>query len=591
MNARLVFDGECGFCRYTVAYAYEVTLNRVEYLPYQEVADAHPDVSVEEFAASIQLFADNQRYSGAEAAFRTLAIGDSKSWLTLYRFFPGFGVFSEWLYRFVSSHRAGSLIICKALFGKRLRPARFEQTADWLYRGVMLMAFIALASLWWQIGALIGTRGILPVVDYLDAVYAQLGRDAYVQVPTLLWISTSDAFLHGLCATGLIACCVGIAGRTRITAALVVYAIYLSLFYGGQVFTGYQWDILLIECLLLSVLLAAHPAWGVWLFRLLLFRFMLLSGAVKLLSGDPTWADASALTYHFETQPLPTPLAWFADQLPEAILRLAVYATLLVELVFPFFVFLPRNARLIAGSGFVVLEFLILLTGSYSFFNLLTIVLCLALLDDRLLQRLPRLRGVQSPRLGRQLFSVAGGFIAGLGLLVIAVSMTGTSAPRVLELVAPARIVNSYGLFAVMTTTRYELVVEGSLDGETWRTYGFPFKPGAVANPPRVATPHQPRLDWQMWFAALTTLEQAPWVYNFADALLRAEPSVLALMHDPFNGEAPKFVRVVQYHYRFTTSAERSSNGEWWSRVRIGLWSPQLRLRKPVISHEPLTLD
>jgi len=592
MGARLVFDGDCGFCRYSVEYARGVTVDRVEYRSYQEVASEYLDVTTEEFAASIQLFHTSERYSGADAAFRTLALGGLGFWHVLYRYLPGFAICSEWLYRFVSTHRVGSLVIAKALFGASLRPAQFEQTADWLYRGVMLMALLALSSLWWQIDALIGEHGILPVADFLGAVREQLGSDAYLQVPTLLWISTSDTFVHGLCGLGLVACCIGIAGRARVTAALLVYGVYLSLFYGGQIFMGYQWDLLLIECLLLSALLAGHRKWGIWLFRLLLFRFMLLSGAAKLLSDDPTWVDASALAYHFETQPLPTTLAWFAHHLPATLLKAGVYATLLIEIVFSFFVFLPRNPRLVAGCGFVLLELLILLTGSYNFFNLLTIVMCLALLDDRLLRRLPHLRGVRLRHITRHLVTGFGCLIAVLGLLVVLDSTTRSRVPRaLLEVFEPARAVNRYGLFAVMTTKRDELVMEGSLDGVNWLAYGFPFKPGDVADHPRLATPHQPRLDWQMWFAALTTLERSPWVYGFASALLRAEPAVLALVEDPFAGASPAFVRVVRYRYRFTTPEERERNGDWWIRERIGPWSQEMRLRSPVVRHEPLTLD
>ena len=592
MDARLVFDGDCGFCRYCVEYARAVTLDRVEYRPFQEVASEHPEVTTEEFAASIQLFLDGQRYAGAHAAFHTLALGGTRFWHVLYQRLPGFASLSEWLYRTVSTHRVGSLVLAKALFGASLRPAEFGQTADWLYRGVMLMALLALGSLWWQVDALIGTNGILPVADFLTAVRDQLGSDAYWRVPTLLWISGTDAFLHGLFGLGVAACCAGLAGRARVTAALLVYAVYLSLFYAGQIFMGYQWDLLLIEALLLVALLAAHRTWGIWLFRLLLFRFMLLSGAVKLLSDDATWADGSALAYHFETQPLPTPVAWFAHHLPGPVLAAGVHITFLIELVFPFFIFLPRNPRLAAGCSFVLLQVLILLTGSYNFFNLLTIVACVALLDDRLLQRLPHLCGLRPRHTGRHLITGVGSLIAVLGVLVVLAAVTGSRAPRaLLEVFEPARAVNHYGLFAVMTTRRDELIIEGSLDGETWRAYGFPFKPGNVADYPRVATPHQPRLDWQMWFAALTTLERAPWMYGFANALLRAEPSVLALLEDPFAGEPPAFVRVVRYRYRFTTPEERAIKGDWWTRERIGPWSPAMHLRRPVVRHDALRLD
>jgi len=205
---------------------------------------------------------------------------------------------------------------------------------------------------------------------------------------------------------------------------------------------------------------------------------------------------------------------------------------------------------------------------------------------------LPRLRGIYPYRRGRHLVAVCGCVIALLGALVIVETLTGARAPRQLLAVAdPLRAVNRYGLFAVMTTERDELIVEGSLDGAEWRAYEFPFKPGDPSRAPRLATPHQPRLDWQMWFAALTTFERSPWVYGFADALLRGEPHVLALLDDPFDGQVPAFVRVVRYRYRFTTAPEREATGNWWARERLGPWSPELRLRRPVIRHEPLSLD
>ena len=242
------------------------------------------------------------------------------------------------------------------------------------------------------------------------------------------------------------------------------------------------------------------------------------------------------------------------------------------------------------AAPFVLLEFLILATGNYNFFNVLTIVQCVALLDDRLLPvRLKAIRPGGS-RMGARL---AGGCVIALGVCVTlqATRRLPGVLSEVVQTVRPLRLANPYGLFAVVTTERDELVVQGSLDGETWRDHAFPFKPGDTARATRWATPHQPCLDWQMWFAALTTPERAPWIYDFAYALLEARPAVLALVGDPFDGARPAYVRVLRYRYRFTTREERCKTGDWWTRGPGSVWLPAARLRRPVVTHEPLTLD
>ena len=387
--ARLVYDGECGFCRYTVDYARAVTGEAVEYVPYQAVVDEYPDRSEEDFAASIWLFASGTTASGADAAFRTLAVGGRGRWLWVYRRIPGFAWLSERLYGWVSRHRELCLRIARALFGRELRPARFDVTADVVYRGIAAATLMALGSLWLQAETLIGDHGVLPAAEFLEAVHATFGSGSYWTVPTVLWCGIS---FHWVFAFGTLCALVGLAGKLRTSAALGAYAAYLSIVGVGQTFTAYQWDMFLIECLFAAAILGRSPVVGIWVLRLLAFRFMFLSGAVKLLSGDPAWADLTALEYHFETQPLPTFLAPFAHRLPASALAVAVAATFAIELVLPFLIFGPRKLRATAAWAFIGFEVLILATGNYNFFNLLTIVVCLALFDDRLfrVKRLPK---------------------------------------------------------------------------------------------------------------------------------------------------------------------------------------------------------
>ncbi len=573
-----------------VAYAASVTGDAVEYRPYQEVASEYRDIGADQFAETIWLFSDSGRSRGADAAFRTLAAGGAGFWQALYRCSPGFAALAEAAYRWTARHRGSCLAVCRVLFGGRLVRAEYTITADVLVRGIALCGLAAFVSLWWQIDGLAGPGGVLPAGEYLDAVRDARGLERYWLLPTFFWIDASGPALQVVCAIGTAATLVALSGRWRCVAALVAYACYLSLLGAGQVFLSYQWDILLIECFVVAAILARAPAAGVWLTRLVLFRFMFLSGFVKLASGDPTWADGTALGYHFETQPLPTALAWYAHHSPPVLLEWAATATLFIELVLPFCVILPRNPRLVAAAAFVLLELLIFATGNYNFFNVLTVVLCVALLDDRLLPGW--FRGVQLVG-GRTAARVAAGCVMVLGIAVTVESVARQPwfGSGLTQIVRPLRLANPYGLFAVMTTRRDELVVEGSLDGDTWTAYGFPFKPGDPSRAPGWATPHQPRLDWQMWFAALTTPERAPWTYDLAFALLEARPAVIGLLTDPFDGARPTYVRILRYPYRFTTPEEKARTGDWWVRGAATPWLPAIRLRRPVVTHEPLTLE
>ncbi|MCZ6618429.1 MAG: lipase maturation factor family protein, partial [Gammaproteobacteria bacterium] len=288
-------------------------------------------------------------------------------------------------------------------------------------------------------------------------------------------------------------------------------------------------------------------------------------------------------------------LGWYAHFLPPWLLKVSTFATLIIEIVFPFFIFLGRRMRLLAFFGFVVLELLIVATGSYNFFNLLTIVLCVCLVDDRDLEKLRPLFAISARERLRYVVSGLAAVIAVGGVLQVVQTVVPQYAfpgsRHVLGVLHVPRIVNPYGLFAVMTTQRNEIVWQGSMDGTTWHTYEFPYKPGNPGNAPVIATPHQPRLDWQMWFAALGTTRQAPWAYEFAGSLLRAEASVLGLIVDPLEGKSPRYVRAQLYRYEFSTPEQRASSKNWWIRSYRGEWLPPVRMRTPVISHEPLVID
>jgi len=380
----------------------------------------------------------------------------------------------------------------------------------------------------------------------------------------------------------------------------LLWLIYLSLATVGQDFFGFQWDNLLLEAGFLAIFLAplqwlARPARAgppsravIWLLWLLLFKLMFSSGCVKLASGDPNWRNLTALTFHYQTQPLPTWLGWYAGQLPLWFQKLSCIGMFAIELGAPFLIFAPRRLRFAGGAAIATLQILILLTGNYTFFNFLTLALCVLLLDDFVLKKIwPR--GWQTKQRATEAPARCWpkGVIIPIAAVFAVVSLSQVAAlfgPR-FGLWVPAaiferefgslRTINGYGLFAVMTTQREEIVVEGSNDGVNWRPYEFKYKPGDVNRRPRFIEPFQPRLDWQMWFAALGTAQQNPWFLDFCERLLQGSPAVLALLEkNPFPGQPPRYLRAELYNYHFTNFAERRVAGAWWKRELASEYLP-----------------
>jgi hypothetical protein len=313
---------------------------------------------------------------------------------------------------------------------------------------------------------------------------------------------------------------------------------------------------------------------------------MFSSGVVKLTSGDMTWRDLTALLFHYETQPLPTWIGWYAHQLPSLLQKFSVVAMFFVELFIPFLVFGTAISRRIACLILIGFQFLIAATGNYGFFNLLTIALSILLLDDAIWpDRLkkwfaPRKEEIETKSWTRWIIAP----FAAIILIVTSIQMTSIFRTRIpwpipiavlYRAAAPFNSINSYGLFAMMTTSRPEIIIEGSNDGLDWRTYEFKWKAGDLKKRPKFVAPHQPRLDWQMWFAALGSYRQNPWFINFLVRLLQGSPDVLSLLErNPFPQSPPKFIRAGLYEYRFTTLAEGGVHKAWWKRELGGSYSP-----------------
>jgi predicted DCC family thiol-disulfide oxidoreductase YuxK len=589
----LVYDADCGFCVYWARYWQKLTGDAVDYQPYQEVAPQHPQISLTDFQRGVQYITPDGRHaSAAEASFLTLSHARGKGfWLTLYKKLPGFAAIAEWMYAFIAAHRSAGYRVSLFLWGRDFGPPRYDLVSFVFLRFMGLIYLSAFVSFGAQALGLIGSHGILPLAELVKLISGRAGVERFFAMPMLFWIDASDLAIRSVCWAGAGFSLLLIFNVLPRLSLLALYVLYLSLLYGGQTFMSFQWDTFLLEAGFLGLLLSFAQTPGLWLLRWLLFRFMFMSGVVKLLSGDPNWWNLSALSYHFFTQPLPTPLAWYAAHFSPSVLKVATAGLFVVELVLPFLIFCPRRLRFCAAFGILLLQSCILLTGNYNWFNLQTMLLCLLLFDDAALQKvLPRrLVRMLSRRIHPRPTKAVSVTVAAWGLVLVFSSLVqmderiGGSPPpaaRALDqLIEPLRMVSSYGLFAVMTTERNEIIIEGSDDGTEWREYQFRYKPGDVARRPPWNIPHQPRLDWQMWFAALDDPRRVNWFPRFLEKLLENEPTVTALLEkNPFPDKPPQYLRAQFYDYTYS-SGEELGKGLWWRRRSLGLYYPVVRLK------------
>jgi predicted DCC family thiol-disulfide oxidoreductase YuxK len=589
----LVFDGDCSFCELWVARWREETGDAVDYEPLQEAALRFPEVPREDFERAVKLIEpDGRVWSGAAAVYRSLGAGGRPLNRWSYDHVPGFASASESVYGFIAGHRELAHRVTWLLWGNDVRQPAYFQARRWFLRVLGAIYLIAFLSFWVQADGLVGARGILPLPQFLEAAQAELGSQAWHVLPTLCWLNSSNAFLHFLCGAGAVFSLLLIFGIAPILCLLLLGALYLSITIAGQTFLSFQWDILLLETGFLAIFLAPWQWWprrgraaplsrpALFLLQFLLFKLMFMSGVVKLTSGDPSWWNLTALDYHYWTQPLPTALGWWADKSPEWFKHFSTAATLGIEMVVPFFIWLPRRLRLIAGGLFILLQIVIGLTGNYAFFNLLTIALCLLLIDDLAWPGRSRLtiaaEGWRWP-VWVPAFVILGAMPLNAILIFNSFRPEAPWPPLVESLygaVAPFRIVNSYGLFRVMTKERPEIILEGSADGIEWKAYEFKWKPGALDRRPAFAEPHQPRLDWQMWFAALSDVRQNPWFVGLALRLLENSPDVVALLgKNPFPEKPPRYLRANLYRYHFSNLKERE-RGIWWQREDERVYLP-----------------
>lgn len=465
----------------------------------------------------------------------------------------------------------------------------------WIFlRCLGLIFFSAFYSLAFQIQGLIGPRGILPAGRYLDEVAGILpGLSRLYDVPTVLWLDAGSGALTALVWIGLLASAllvVNVWPRGSIAVCLVFFLSFIS---AAQDFSAYQSDGMLLEAAFLSLFFAPRgwrPGLGIdhppsraalFLLRWEWFRIYFESGVVKILSGDEQWRNMTAMDHYYENGPLPTWIGWWAHQLPHGVHAATAVATLAIELFLVWLAWLPRPFRLACCGVVTVLQIGIIASANYAFLNYLVLVLGFLLLDDRALARIgfPLPQATEAtPTVPRWRIVGAAAALVWIFWATVIVFLPLSRDPVLgapARALAPFRIANPYGLFAVMTRARYEIEFQGTVDGRTWVAYPFRYKPQDPAEAPGIYAPYQPRFDWNLWFASLGPWQQNLWVLNVEERLRERSPDVLALFRrDPFGGRPPQAVRAVLWQYWFTDRATRRATGAWWRREPLGAWGP-----------------
>jgi hypothetical protein len=473
---------------------------------------------------------------------------------------------------------------------------RYELTRFVLLRLLGFVYFAAYASLAFQVLPLVGERGLMPARSYIARSIAGFGSpwSAFAREPSLFYLFTpSDGLLLGLSLLGVALSLAVVAGATNALLMLVLCLLYRSFIAVGQLWYGYGWELLLVETGFLAVFLCPianlqpvparrAPLAVIWLFRWLACRVMLGAGLIKL-RGDSCWRDLTCLDFHFETQPIPNPLSPLFHALPHGVLATGVAFNHLCELALPLCLFGPRKLRILASVGMIAFQGVLIASGNLSFLNWLTIVPLLACFDDRALARIVparlRARAQKAEQVSRP-HTIAAAVLGALILLLSISPVANMLSPRQNMNAAfePLMLVNSYGAFGSVGRERRELIIEGTRDREPrpdahWESYELPFKPGDPQRRPGVVSPFQPRLDWQLWFAAMASAEDEPWMLHLVWKLLHADPSLRRLLaRDPFGDTPPRYVRVMRYRYRFAPLGAR----EFWTRELEGYWLPPL---------------
>jgi len=423
------------------------------------------------------------------------------------------------------------------------------------------------------------------MTPYLNSMLFGYGRKAYYYIPSIFWLNSSERMLVAVPFAGTILSVLTVVGIFPLLWIPILFFLHLSIKTTGQEFFSFGWESFFLEISLYAYLLLITPAPTIamwWCLNLLLFRFHFEAGISKLLTYDANWRNLTAVDYHYLSQPIPNTIAWYAKKLPMKFQKFSCLMMFVAEILIPFFIFGTDDVRLVAFIGLVGLQFFIWLTGNFSYLNHMTFIFCMILLSDQFLEpivgQVPHT--ASNPLTVEIIMGVIGGaLIVGQLIRIVSHFYRNQFLLKPLIKISPFHVINRYGIFAVMTTKRYEIIIEGSDDGEEWREYLFKWKPSELNRRPRRVSPYQPRLDWQIWFLPFTSCQYEPWIKNFLHRLLEGSPNVLKLIREnPFPDKPPKFIRAQMYDYEYTTWEERKQTGNWWKRVYVSSYSPTYQL-------------
>ena len=471
----------------------------------------------------------------------------------------------------------------------------------WLTRFVILRLLGGLYTIAFLIGInqiipLIGTDGLTPLNSYLQHVSAVLGTArGFIRLPSIFWIWHSDTALITVAWTGFLLSLIVLAGYANGLMLTVLWFLYMSFVHVGQEWYGYGWEIMLLETGFLAIFLCPfldmrpfpkyEPSFLIIvLFRWLIFRIMFGAGLIKL-RGDEIWRSATALYYHFETQPIPGPFSRWFHFLPHNVLKIGVWFNWLAEIVAPLFAFGPRWGRQIAGVLMILFQLNLVVSGNLSFLNWLTIVPALACFDDGFWSKIlpvPLVKKAAAaaamstlPSKARQRFTW---FIVVL-ICMLSIQPIGNmmSSRQVMNTsFDPFDLVNTYGAFGSVGQERLNVVFEGTMDDDStdhaqWTPYIYKGLPVNLNKRPPQIAPYHLRFDWQMWFASMYTPDDYPWTFHLVWKLLHNDKKATGLFFsNPFKNQPPKYIRAVLYRYQFATAG--NPQHAWWKRERRGFW-------------------
>lgn len=463
-------------------------------------------------------------------------------------------------------------------------PSSYSIIAQFFPRLLGFIYFIVFWAFLFQIKGLIGSNGILPVQHYLSLMKKTLGKRRFYYIPSIFWLKASDNALVAAVAIGIMVSLLLMLNLCPPVCLIVLYILQLSIVSTGQDFLGFGWEMFLLEitCNAFFLSLSPTPNPLIWIsLNLLLFRVHFEGGASKIRSHDQTWRTLTTLAYHYQTQPLPNTFAWYAHHLPLWFHKLSAAWLFFVELIAPFGIFGPQEVRLIVFFCFFSLQFFIWLTGNYSYLNYLTAVLSSILISNTYLQ--PLLGSMPTPEPVHPLLSIFL-YLAGAGLIFLQLACLrnyfkpSKILKKILQWTAPFHLTNRHGIFAVMTTKRIEVIIEGSSDEVHWHEYLFKFKPSEIQRRPRRVAPYQPRLDWMAWFLPFSRFESEEWFQRFLFQLLNGSPEVIKLLrYNPFQDQPPRYIRALLYEYQFSEPQLKKETGCWWTRRCIGNYTPILK--------------